>query len=554
MMSRHYTQLPSDDADSSWAAQTKYLPGGGSLVIDTTGKYTYAYGPPGLKGLFQNSFALRCSLFASLGGLTFGYDQGVIANVLVMKDFVARWPIGPWEKGLMTAVLELGALIGALTAGIMADRLSRRGSICFACVIFCIGSAFQCFASSISTLTIGRAIGGFGIGALSMLSPLYIGEIGAPESRGALLALEQLGIVFGVVIGFWFGFLTRSLPGSSSWRLPLGIQILPGVLLGAGCFFLPPSPRFLVHQGKNAEALHALARLRFPRATEINVEDPLLRLEFLEMQVDAALALPSGKGTLVSEVFSWGQLFDHKYRRRTLVGIAIMFWQQWSGINALLYYGPSLIESIGFTGDSVVLIGSGFINITQFLAVIPTILYIDRIGRKPLLFGGAVVMGSSHTLISLLVWTSSGNWASHRISAWVSLSCMYLFTASYGVSYGPIAWVLTSEVFPLSVRSRGVAISTASNWLNNFLIGLVTPAMLEISAAGTYFVFAFACFAACIWSILAVPETAGVSLEEIDKIFNSSAGRDEEERRASIERRLGLHHLLRHLAEGEDEE
>jgi hypothetical protein len=113
-MSRHYTQLPSDDADLSLAAQTKYLPGGGTLVIDTTGKYTYAYGPPGLKGLFQNSFAFRCSLFASLGGLTFGYDQGVIANVLVMKDFVARWPIGPWEKGLMSEYPNPPYLSGSL--------------------------------------------------------------------------------------------------------------------------------------------------------------------------------------------------------------------------------------------------------------------------------------------------------------------------------------------------------------------------------------------------------------------------------------------------------
>ncbi|KAF8588878.1 MFS monosaccharide transporter [Ramaria rubella] len=550
----HYTQLPTDSEGST---RTKHTANGGTLVTQPNGKYTYAYGAPGLKGLLHNSFAFRCSLFASLGGLTFGYDQGVIANVLVMKDFVSRWPIGPWEKGLMTAVLELGALIGALIAGILVDRLSRRGSICFACVVFCVGSAFQCFANSISSLTLGRAIGGLGIGALSMLSPLYIGEISAPESRGALLALEQLGIVLGVVLGFWFGFLTRSLPGSSSWRLPLGIQILPGILLGVGCLFLPPSPRLLVHQGKTNEALDFLAQLRFPKASELNKDDPLLQIEFLEMQVDAAMVLSSHKDGLRSEAASWAQLFNRKYLRRTLLGMSIMFWQQWSGINALLYYGPSLIQRIGFNGDSAILIGSGFINIAQFVAVIPTILYIDRLElitqHFDILTGGAAAMGSSHALISLLVWSSSGNWASHKLSAWISLGGIYLFTVAYGVSYGPIAWVLTSEVFPLSVRSKGVSISTASNWLNNFLIGLITPAILEISAAGTYLMFSLACFAACVWAIFLVPETAGVSLEEIDKVFNSSAGREDTLQRTKIEEELGLRELLRqHMADDEE--
>ncbi|KAF8515372.1 MFS monosaccharide transporter [Hysterangium stoloniferum] len=540
-MHRQYEVLPTQEDESH--TQVRVFP-------KSNGEYSYSYGPTGLQGLLNNSFAFRCALFASLGGLTFGYDQGVIANVLVMKDFVARWPIGPWQKGLMTAVLELGALVGALTAGALADRLSRRGSICFACVVFCIGSAFQTFASSVTILTVGRAIGGLGIGALSMLSPLYIGEIGAPETRGALLALEQLGIVLGVVLGFWFGFFTRSIPGSWSWRLPLGLQIFPGVLLGIGVFTLPPSPRFLVHRGKNAEALQSLANLRFPKANEFDEEDPLLRIELLDMQIDTAMVQPLTKTGVGTEVAMWGQLLTARYIRRTLVGIFIMFWQQWSGINALLYYGPSLIQRLGFSGDSAILIGSGFINITQFFAVIPTILYIDKLGKCHL--GGGAVMGFSHAMIALLVWTSSKDWSSHQLNAWICLGCMYLFTAAYGTSYGPIAWVLSSEVFPISVRSRGVALSTASNWVNNFLIGLVTPAFVETNAAGTYLMFAVACFSASVWAFLAVPETTGVSLEEIDRMFNSSAGREDTERRSQLQEELGLRQLLSDLVTQEE--
>ncbi|KIJ51211.1 hypothetical protein M422DRAFT_58818 [Sphaerobolus stellatus SS14] len=545
-MPRGYSQLPTEE--SALTTKVRRFGNEGTLVVETNGKYTYAYGPSGLPGLLANPYAFRSALFASLGGLTFGYDQGVIANVLVMKDFITRFPITSWEKGVMTAVLELGALIGALTAGVCVDKLSRRGAISLACVVFCTGSVLQTFANSVSTLTVGRAIGGVGIGALSMLSPLYIGEISAPETRGALLALEQLSIVIGVVLGFWFGYLTRSIPGSLSWRTPLGFQIIPGFLLGIGCIYLPPSPRLLVQEGKNDKALQSLTKLRFPKEPGVELEDsPLLRLEFLEMQIEAAMSLPSQKKGVAAEFISWLELFNPKYIRRTMVGVAIMFWQQWSGINALLYYGPSLIETIGFSGDTAMLVGSGFINIAQAVAVIPTILYIDRLGRRPLLIGGAIVMACSHATVSFLVWASGGDWSSHHVTAWISLGCFYLFTLGYGVSYGPVAWVLTSEVFPLSIRSRGVSISTASNWANNFLIGLITPALVDASAAATYLMFAIACSAACVWAFFIVPETAGASLEEIDRIFNSSAGREELEQRKQLEEDLGLPRLLQSL-------
>ncbi|KAG6378541.1 general substrate transporter [Boletus reticuloceps] len=185
-------------------------------------------------------------MFASIGGLSFGYDQGVIANVLVMRDFLDRWPVGPWEKGSITAALELGALFGALLSGVLADKYSRRHSIFFASVIFCFGSGLQSGARNLNDLIIGRAIGGFGVGALSMLSPLYMAEISPPELRGSLLAIEQLAIVLGVVFGFWIGFLTRNISSSASWRIPLALQLLSAILLCLGCFLLPPSPRFLV--------------------------------------------------------------------------------------------------------------------------------------------------------------------------------------------------------------------------------------------------------------------------------------------------------------------
>ncbi|KIM71935.1 hypothetical protein PILCRDRAFT_830062 [Piloderma croceum F 1598] len=402
-----------------------------------------------------------------------------------MKDFTTRWPIGAWEKGLMTAVLELGALFGALICGILADRFSRRNSIFVACVVFCIGSGLQCGARSLSDLVLGRAIGGLGVGALSMLSPLYMAEISPPEVRGSLMALEQFAIVLGVVLGFWTGFLTRSIEGSASWRIPLAIQLGPGILLSIGCLFLPPSPRLLVLHGRHEEGLQSLARLRLRTPAEAET-DPLLKVELLEMRVETALiqqTIGIDKHSVRSEATAWARLFDRKYIDRTLIGILMMFFQQWSGINALLYYGPTLVKSIGLRGDTVTLMVSGGIGIIQFIAVLPAIIYIDRLGRKPLLRGGSAIMASSHVITALLVSQFEDDWGAHSTAAWLAVASLYTFTAAYGISYGPIGWVLPSEVFPLSVRSKGVSLSTASVWVNNFLIGLVTPALMEISAS-----------------------------------------------------------------------
>ncbi|KAH7883353.1 general substrate transporter [Phlebopus sp. FC_14] len=545
-------------------------PYGGSLVYyPDNHSYTYSYGPSGITGLRSNRYAAGCAIFASIGGLSFGYDQGVIANVLVMKDFLARWPIGPWETGLMTAMLELGALFGALSSGFLADKYSRRHSIFLASIIFCIGSGLQSGARNFNDLIIGRAIGGFGVGALSMLSPLYMAEISPPELRGSLMALEQLAIVLGVVFGFWVGFFTRGIVGSASWRIPLALQFLPGLSLCLGCFLLPPSPRYLVLRGRFEDALRSLAKLRI-RTSEEASNDPLIQvletatgrrklielsqLELLEMQVNVALVQRAAKGKDYSGtetgIGGWTRLFSPAYVDRTLIGILMMFFQQWSGINALLYYGPTLLRNIGLSGDKVILLVSGGVGIVQFLAVIPTILYLDKWGRKPLLKGGSAVMAASHFLIAILIRQYEDTWVSHAAAAWIAVTCVYTFTAAYGMSYGPIGWVLPSEVFPLSMRSKGVSLSTASNWINNFFIGFVTPPMMEASPAATFLIFACACFSGYLWSSRLVPETANVSLEEIDAVFSSSAGQEDSGMKYELERELGVHALIRGLVSG----
>ncbi|EJF56849.1 MFS general substrate transporter [Dichomitus squalens LYAD-421 SS1] len=371
------------------------------------------------------------------------------------------------------------------------------------------------------------------------------------------MALEQFAIVLGAVLGFWTGFFTRNVEGSASWRIPLGIQLIPGILLGLGGLALPPSPRLLVAKGRVEEALASLARLRLRSLAE-SASDPLLQIELLEMQVEAALIEQTSRshgaqgaktGSLSVEIHSWKRLFGPKLLRRTLIGVVMMTFQQWSGINALLYYGPTLMHSLGLQGDAVTLMSAGGIGVVQFIAVFPAIVFIDRLGRRPLLRWGSAAMSLSHLLIALLVYRYSAVWPAHPLAAWVSVGCVYAFTAAYGVSYGPIGWILPSEVFPLSARSKGVALATASNWLNNFLIGLLTPVFMERSASGTFVVFATACFAGYVWSTYCVPETANISLEEIDAVFGSSAGREDVAIKHQIEVDLGLRALVQRWAD-----
>ncbi|KAL1719859.1 general substrate transporter [Schizophyllum commune] len=593
-----YSPLPSDEHDdtaSSPAEPTPHaplLPGRQKsasriksrcvLEVSPDGTYHYAYGPSGLAGLFHNRYALLCAMVASIGGLSFGYDQGVIANILVMRDFVQEFPVTPLQKGILTAVLELGALIGALGAGVLADRYSRRHSIFIACLIFLIGSLFQCLARSLFDLFVGRAIGGVAVGALSMLSPLYISEVSPPELRGSLMALEQFSIVLGCVLGFWTGFATRNIPGSPAWRIPLGVQIIPGIFLGVGCMLLPPSPRLLVLLGEHDKALASLRKLR---GTEAEGNDALVEIEFMEMRVEAALlqrtapesnsaddpasnkgynSILKGYGSILK---GYNTLFEKKYRERTMIGIMTMFFQQWVGINALLYYGPTLVASIGLQGEEMTLLVSGGIGVAQFVAVLPAIAYIDR-------WGGAVVMGCSHLLIAMLVKEFSADWEDHKAAAWLAVGAIYVFTMAYGISIGPIGWVLPSEVFPLSVRSKGVAISTASVWLNNcaflllrrigmklltvgvaVLIGLITPELMDVSPASTFALFATASFAAYMWATYRVPETSGVALEEIGAMFSHGGNLELEEAalRQQIEGDMGLPDVVRRAAAGLNE-
>ncbi|KAJ4290902.1 hypothetical protein N0V90_010098 [Kalmusia sp. IMI 367209] len=509
------------------------------------------YGPTGFKGLFSNYYVAMCAAFATIGGLLFGYDQGVISVTLVMDQFLNRFPrvsetasgAGFW-KGLMTAMLELGALLGALFAGWLADKLSRKWSIVVAVCIFTIGSILQTAAQEYAMLTIGRLIGGAGIGMLATISPLYISEIAPPEIRGALLVLQEFSIVFGIVIAFWTTYGTRYMPSEWSWRLPFLIQMIPGVILGVGIIFLPFSPRWLASKGRDQEALQVLSKLRRLPETDSRVYQ-----EWCEIRAEVAftkevnaekhpqLQEPTRANRIKLEIAAWGDCFRHGCWRRTLVGVGIMFFQQFVGINALIYYSPSLFKTLGQDYEMQLLL-SGIINCTQLVGVVTSLWTMDRFGRRPLLLVGAALMFIAHLIIAILVGKFGDAWTSYKTEGWVAVAFLFFYMFSFGATWGPVPWAMPSEIFPSSLRAKGVALSTCSNWLNNFIIGLVTPPLVQNTGFGAYTFFAVFCLLAFVFTFFFVPETAGKTLEQMDQVFKDVSSEAEEARKMRIEQEI----------------
>ncbi|KAI1102683.1 general substrate transporter [Jackrogersella minutella] len=512
------------------------------------------YGKAGFLGIFTNKYVTVCAAFATMGGALFGYDQGVISLTLVMDQFIEKFPeVGPdaagggFKKGLLTAMIELGAFLGAMNQGWIADKFSRKWSILVAVVVFIIGSAIQTASMNYDMLVAGRFVGGVGIGMLAMVAPLYISEIAPPEIRGTLLVLQELSIVTAIVAAFYTTYGTRFIPSEWSWRLPFLIQIIPALFLGAGVPFLPYSPRWLSSKGRDDESLEVLAKLRGLPTTDERV----LR-EWFEIRSEVQYRKERSEETYPGlhqggklnrfklQILGYTDCFRPGAWKRTHVGIGLMFFQQFGGVNALIYYSPTLFATMGLNREMQIDM-SGVLNICQMVACFWSLWGMDRFGRRPLLLGGATCMVISHFIIAILVGKYQSSWATHATEGWVSVAMLFFFMLTYGATWGPIPWAMPAEIFPSSLRSKGVAFSTMSNWFNNFVIGLITPPLVQNTGFGAYVFFCVFCLLAFIWVWFVVPETNGRTLEQMDHVFQDNTGEVEAARRARIETELASH-------------
>ena len=436
----------------------------------------------GLVGMLQNPYVFSTCLFASLGCIMYGYDQGVMGPVLVMENFRNHFPYfdGSTIQGWLVASLELGAWAGALINGVLADRISRKYAMMTAVIIFTIGTGLQTGAQTPAYFFAGRIVGGIGIGMFSMVIPLYQAEIAPPELRGSLVSLQQLSITIGTAISFWLDYGMQFVGGNTcnpegianpylpdhtynsaqnhghtclgqktiAWRLPLGLQIIPAWILFFGMFFFPFSPRWLMMKHREEEARTALSKLR-----RLPPHDPLVQAEFLEILAAVKFDEETEREMVGSggALAPWKALFAPNMFKRLMLGCGTMICQQFTGINAVLYYAPQIFSSFGFSSTKTTLLATGVTGILQIIFTLPAVGFLDKFGRKTFLITGAAGMFLCHIVVAAVEGVYKPEWDKKeglaQTQGWVAIAFIWLFAVNFAYSWGKSEWIIMDHLF-----------------------------------------------------------------------------------------------------------
>jgi sugar porter (SP) family MFS transporter len=435
-----------------------------------------------------NSKLLRATLSGALAGLLFGFDTVVISGAI--DALVHLYGLNPQEKGFTVAIGLVGTVIGALAAGHVGQRLGSRETLRITALLYIASALGGGLSWSWFSFMTFRFIGGLGIGASSVLGPVYIAELAPAKLRGRLVASFQLNVVFGVMVAYISNYVIRTMHlGAAEWRFQVGIAVVPAVVFLTLLFGIPRSPRWSVSKNRMDEALSVLKLMGDP--------DPEAEL------ADIQAALAQEHATAHERVFQW------KYRYPLFLAITIGAFNQLAGINAILYYLNNIFAAAGFnqisSDQQAIAIGT-----TNFLFTIVGMSLIDKIGRKTLLLIGAAGCASCLAGVAWVFATQS-----HRGDL---LWLLVTFIAFFSVSQGAVIWVYIGEVFPTAVRSKGQGVGSASHWFSDTLIALVFPVVVTMMSTATPFVF-FAAATVVQFIVVALfyPETKGQTLEELQR-------------------------------------
>ncbi|CEG65081.1 hypothetical protein RMATCC62417_01945 [Rhizopus microsporus] len=476
----------------------------------------------------------------SLGGFMYGYDSGILTSILVYPSFDKKYGFyedSPAGYAIISVPLA-ASFIASFISGFVADALGRKQFLFVACVIHTLGCIVQVAGQNTASFFAGRILTGLGVGIFAMLVPLYQSEIAKPQNRGRLITMYQIFVTFGFCVAFWTGYGTYHIEGERSWRISLGVQTIPGGLLLFGIYFIPESPRWLIYKDRTEEALKILATLR-SRGNENDVD---MRMEYTSIVQDVSFDKMAYKHRFLS-LLTKG---NDNNRKRTLLGIGIHTFTQLSGINAILFYFPHIIESAGISQIYAALLSNGIGGLVNFIATLFVILYIDRWGRRRILITGALGMTVCMVAITIVsamfekaltgthiennmsfntIITSKGG----SITVTVLLC---IFIAIFALSWGPIGWIYPAEIYPQMLRANAMGVTTSCSYLFSLFIALVSPIMFKNISWRTYLFFACMCLLMGVVVHLFYPETRGRSLEEIQLIFSG----------ALIDQRPDAHH------------
>ena len=445
---------------------------------------------------------------AAMGGLLFGFDTGVVSGAIpFLQNYFG---ISDSTIEFITSAGLAGAIFGALFGGKVTERLGRKPVLLISGVIFAAGAAWSGLASGIASLVLARFFLGIAIGLSSFTVPLYIVEISPARNRGALVSLFQLMITIGILVAYFsdYGFAEET--DFSSWRPMFLVGVIPAIVLIAGMFFMPESPRWLFSKGRDAEARAILSRTEGSNA-----------------EVMAASIL--GELEKDSQNYSrWKDLFTKTWKIPVITAIGIMFFQQFVGINTVIYYSPTIFQMAGFDGKVAAIGASIGVAAINVLATVVSVFIVDRLGRRKLFF-----IGMSGMVVSLCLLAASFLIDLGSAGKFVTVGFTLLYVTCFAVSVGPLVWLVVSEIFPQKLRSLGSSLGSITIWVSNFIVTftffkiarllsipgkeIVVGGETMANPAGSFLFYALIAALGIIWGYFYVPETKGVPLEKIEE-------------------------------------
>jgi sugar porter (SP) family MFS transporter len=436
---------------------------------------------------YNNVYIIRISFISALGGYLFGFDFAVISGALPFLQ--QQFGLDAYWEGFATGSLALGAIIGCLIAGNIADKFGRKKSLLVAAALFFISSLCMAFSVNKGVFISSRFLAGIGVGMASMLSPMYIAEIAPAALRGRMVAINQLTIVIGILITNIINYGLRNM-GDDAWRWMFGLGIIPSGLFFIGALTLPESPRWLVNVSRKDEALKILRKI----GNDVFAETTL-------SSIQSSSKSETKQG--YSAVFKRGVL------PAVLIGIGLAVFQQLCGINVVFNYTPRIFESIGVSQDNQ-LLQTVFIGIVNLVFTILAMLLVDKLGRKPLMLIGS----SSLFFLYLIVVQMLG--AGSTTVSWFLLSAIGV----YAMSLAPVTWVLISEIFPNKIRGVAISVAVLSLWAAYFILVFTFPILFDKLGDKTFYIYSAVCLIGFVFIYYKVKETKGRTLEELEMVFH----------------------------------
>ncbi len=445
--------------------------------------------PSYLREASRNPFVLKISLLAALGGLLFGYDTGVISGALlyIKKDLHA----GDFAQSWIVAGLLVGAVVGALTGGRLADLISRRWTLLVAGVVYVAAALAAALAQSSGQLVAARMVLGLAVGAASAVVPLYIAEHTPPKIRGGTVSYNQMMVTIGILVAYLVDFGLRN--AGSNWRWMLGIGALPGVFLVIGMLFVPYSPRWLMQRGRTDEAREVLRRTRPGEDYEAELRE-----------IESVLSQERRSGL--------GALLQPSIRPMLIIGIGLAIIQQAVGVNTVVYFSPTILTYTGLHANDAIAQALS-VGITNVVFTFVAVLLLDRVGRRVLL-----IVGTAGLTVALATLGAFFAFHWQHSAPWVALVALIVFIASFAIGLGPVFWLMISEIFPLNVRGSAIAVCSLFNWVANFFVSYYFLQLVDaIGKAWTFWLYAVMGVAGIVFFVTRVPETKNRTLEEIER-------------------------------------